>query len=91
MIDQWYLREDTREKFVVTDYDERSGAVEIQTEQGDLDELDAETWRSLPLLLAEQSQELAGSVDSELGDDDDIEPVDEASGAVIDRDQAERS
>ena len=49
VVGQWYLRQDTGEMFWVTDYDDESGTVEIQTLDGDLDELDEEVWQSLPL------------------------------------------
>jgi hypothetical protein len=70
VIDQWYLRQDTREKFVVTEYDERAGTVEVQTVEGDIDEFDTEEWQSLPLVLAEQSQDWTKSIDNDPADDD---------------------
>jgi hypothetical protein len=70
IIDQWYQRGDTQEMFVVTDYDERAGTIEIQTAAGDLDELDLETWRSIPLVLAEQSQDWTEIIDNEPANDD---------------------
>jgi hypothetical protein len=79
MIDQWYLRQDTQEKFVVTDYDEREGAVEIQTADGNLDELDRQTWDSLPLILSEQSQDWTAPIDNEPADDDVMPGPDEGA------------
>ena len=79
LIDQWYQREDTQERFVVTDYDERAGTIEIQTAAGDLDELDLETWRSSPLLLAEQPQDWTEVIDNEPADDDSGLSEDEGS------------
>jgi uncharacterized protein DUF6763 len=64
ILDQWYLREDTGETFVVTDYDERSGTVEIQDSSGDLDELDDEAWVSLPLSFAEPPQDWTSPIDT---------------------------
>jgi hypothetical protein len=61
---QWYLREDTGEKFLVTDYDEDSATVEIQTADGDLDELDAEAWESLPLSFAEAPHDWIVPIDT---------------------------
>ena len=40
VVGQWYLRQDTGETFWVTDQDNESGTVEIQTSDGDLDELE---------------------------------------------------
>ena len=47
VIDQWYVLEDTNEKFVVTDYDEQVRTVKIQTSEGDSGEIDLETWRAI--------------------------------------------
>jgi len=55
IVGQWYTRQDTGQNFWVTDYDSRSGSIEIQMSDGDLDELDEEAWDSLPLDLAEPS------------------------------------
>ena len=41
-IGQWYQHLDKGEMFVVTGIDDRSGAIEIQTFDGDLDEIEAE-------------------------------------------------
>src|ERR1700690_2101129 len=48
-IDQWYLRQDKGEAFVVTAYDNKSRTIEIQNFDGDIDEIDKEAWRTLPL------------------------------------------
>jgi hypothetical protein len=64
ILNRWYLREDTGEKFLVTDYDESSATVEIQTADGDLDELDAEAWDSLPLSLAEAPHDWTVLIDT---------------------------
>jgi hypothetical protein len=75
LIGQWYLRRDTGETFLVTDCDEESETVEIQTSDGDLDELDEEVWQSLPLALAEPPQDWTGPIDAEddAEDQDDLE------------------
>jgi hypothetical protein len=64
MVNQWYLREDTGEKFLVTDYDEDAATVEIQTENGDLDELDTEAWEALPLSFAEAPHDWTVPIDT---------------------------
>ena len=64
ILNQWYLREDTNDKFLVTDYDEDSATVEIQTADGDLDELDTEAWASLPLSLAEAPRDWTAPMDT---------------------------
>jgi len=73
LIGQWYLRRDTGETFLVTNYDEESETVEIQTSDGDLDELDEEAWESLPLALAEPPQDWTGPIDADVEDQEDLE------------------
>jgi hypothetical protein len=62
-IGQWYLRWDKGEIFQVTGFDPQSMAVEVQTFDGDLDEIDQETWSTLPLGLAEPPEDWTGPVD----------------------------
>src|SRR3981189_2791160 len=69
VVGQWYLRQDTGEMFWVTDYDDESGTVEIQTLDGDHDELDEEVWQSLPLALAEPPQDWTGPMDDVMAED----------------------
>jgi hypothetical protein len=49
--------------------------VEIQTSDGDLDELDEEVWQSLPLALAEPPQDWTGSIDAEDQEELETEPA----------------
>lgn len=62
-IGQWYRRWDKGEIFQVTGVDQQSKAVEVQTFDGDLDEIDQEAWTSLPLGLAEPPEDWTGPVD----------------------------
>lgn len=48
-IGQWYARGEKGEVFRVVGRDARSRAVEIQTFDGELDEIDAAVWGTLPL------------------------------------------
>lgn len=48
-IGQWYSQARGGELFRVVGVDERSRTIEIQMLEGDLDELDAETWGALQL------------------------------------------
>lgn len=73
VVDQWYLRDDTGQRFLVTGYDERSGSIEIQTSEGDLDELDREMWRSTTMRPVDPPQDWTESFDSELADDDELQ------------------
>jgi hypothetical protein len=68
-IGQWYQRRDKGETFRVTGYDDRSRTIEIQTFDGDLDEIDAETWSTLPLGLAAPPEDWTGPVDDVQVDD----------------------
>jgi len=68
-VGQWYQRRDKGELFQVTGRDEHSGTIEIQTFDGDLDEIDEDTWNELPLVLAEPPEDWTGPVD-------DVEPDD---------------
>lgn len=62
-IDQWYQRLDKGEVFRVTAYDEDTRTIEIQTFDGDLDEIDEEVWNTLPLELAEPPEDWTGPID----------------------------
>ncbi len=68
-VGQWYTRWDKGEIFQVTAYDEESRTAEIQTFDGDLDEIDAETWAALPLGFAEPPEDWTGPVDDVERDD----------------------
>jgi len=68
-IGQWYLRRDKGEMFLVTGTDERAGTVEVQTFDGDIDEIDVDTWRTLPLEAAAAPEDWTGPVDEVAADD----------------------
>lgn len=68
-IGQWYARWDKGEVFQVIDVDEDSQTIEIQTFDGDLDELDRDTWSALPLALAAPPEDWTGPVDDVERDD----------------------
>ena len=68
-IGQWYLHRDKGEMFQVTGYDERSRTIEIQTFDGELDEIDDEAWTTLPLGLAEPPEDWTGPIDDVEVDD----------------------
>jgi len=55
-IDQWYTNLDTGDVFFVTGYDQKSGTIEVQSLDGDVTEIDEETWVTLPLALSEQPE-----------------------------------
>jgi hypothetical protein len=68
-IDQWYLRQDKGEAFLVTAYDDQSRTIEIQTFDGDVDEIDEEAWSALPLEFAEPPEDWTGPIDEVAPDD----------------------
>ena len=68
-IGQWYTRWDKGEIFQVTGYDQSSRTIEIQTFDGDLDEIDVETWQVMPLGFAEPPEDWTGPVDDVERDD----------------------
>jgi hypothetical protein len=56
-VGHWYTRLDTREGFLVTGYDDKSRTIETQAINGDLDEIDAENWNTLPLAFADPPED----------------------------------
>jgi len=68
-IGQWYRHLDKGESFLVTGHDERAGTTEIQSFDGDLDEVDAESWAALRVAPAEAPEDWTGPVDNIAFDD----------------------
>ena len=68
-IGQWYTRWDKGEIFQVVGYDPNSRTIETQTFDGDVDEVDLETWIGLPLGFAEPPEDWTGPVDDVEHDD----------------------
>jgi len=68
-IGQWYMRADKGETFQVTGRDLAAQTIEVQSFHGDLDEIDEESWTTLPLELAEQPEDWTGPVDDVERDD----------------------
>ena len=62
-IGQWYLHRDKGEMFRVTAYDAAAHTIEIQTFDGDVDELDDEAWSALALERAEEPEDWTGPLD----------------------------
>ncbi len=70
-IGQWYRHTDKGEEFVVTARDEQAGTIEVQSFDGDLDEIDESTWGILPLELAPAPEDWTGPADLDAGVEDD--------------------
>lgn len=68
-IDQWYRNVDTGEMFFVTGFDQKARTIEIQSMEGDVSEIDEETWGTLPLALAEEPQMDPEDTDSDALDE----------------------
>ena len=66
---QWYLRHDKGEIFQVIACDEEARTIEIQSFDGDLDEIDEDVWAALPLEFAEQPEDWTGPIDDVEVDD----------------------
>ncbi|MGO8856150.1 MAG: DUF6763 family protein [Steroidobacteraceae bacterium] len=68
-IGQWYLHSDKGELFQVTGLDLRARTIETQNFDGDVDEIDEDSWTALPLGLAEPPEDWTGPVDTVEVDD----------------------
>lgn len=68
-IDQWYARRDVHDLFRVVAVDVEADAIEIQNFEGDIEELDSESW-------AELETEPVEPPDNWTGPFDDLEPDD---------------
>ena len=78
---QWYESLEDEETFQVLSINEDSELIELQYEDGDVEEIDYETWQELDLDLAEEPEGWSGSDDEddeeeEIDDDDDDEDED---------------
>ncbi len=62
-IGQWYMQAGGRDLLHVVGLDDRSHTIEIQSFEGDLDELDVETWRTLHLRRCPDPEGGSGAVD----------------------------
>ena len=69
---QWYESLEDEETFQVLSIDEDSELIELQYEDGDVEEIDYETWQELDLELTEQPEGW-----SDADDDDDDDELDE--------------
>jgi hypothetical protein len=72
---KWYESLDDEEVFRVLSVDEDAELIELQYEDGDVEEIDYETWQELDLELTEQPE--GWSDDDEDDDQDDEDELDE--------------
>ena len=62
-IGQWYARGDKGEIFQVVGYDDRARTVEIQSFDGDIDEIELDAWESLALEPSVAPEDCTGPMD----------------------------
>jgi hypothetical protein len=67
---QWYESLEDEEIFQVLSIDEDSELIELQYEDGDVEEIDYETWQELDLDLTEEPEGWSGSDDDDEDDDE---------------------
>ncbi len=72
---QWYESLDDEEVFQVLSVDEDSELIELQYEDGDVEEIDYETWQELDLELTEEPEGWSGSEEDD--EDDDLDDEDD--------------
>ena len=80
-IGDWYQNEDKGEPFQVVSVDAASGTVQIQSFDGELDSIDMEDWKEMPLVSAAAPEDWTGAVDDVEPDDvnEDDSPSDRAA------------
>lgn len=62
-VGQWYAHRDKGQMFQVVAFDEDEGLIELQDFDGDVDEVDLDTWHEMPLDPAEPPEDWTGPVD----------------------------
>ncbi len=96
---KWYENKDEEETFRVLSVDEDDELVEIEYEDGEIEELDLNTWHELDLELIEAPEGWSDSAvddddddeDDELDDDDDEDDDDDDDDYDLDDDEEEDS
>src|SRR5512134_2622605 len=84
---QWYESLEDEEVFQVLSIDEDSELIELQYEDGDVEEIDYETWHELDLELTEQPEGWSGSESEEEEDDEDHDEWDDEDDEDDDEDE----
>lgn len=74
---KWYENRDEEETFRVLSVDEDDELVEIEYVDGEIEELDLDTWHELDLEPTEQPEGWSDESDSDEDEDDDYEDEDE--------------
>ena len=74
---KWYENKEEEETFRVLTVDEDDELVEIEYVDGEIEELDLDTWHELDLELTEEPEGWAGDDDADADDDEDDEEEEE--------------
>lgn len=75
-IGQWYLNDETMQQFEVVATDMEGDAIQIQYFEGEIDELDYESWYSLPLSIMAPPEDWSGPFETDDDHYDDTEDYD---------------
>lgn len=86
---QWYESLDDEEVFQVLSVDEDAELIELQYEDGDVEEIDYETWQELDLELTEQPEGWSPAEEDDEDEDDDFDDEDEDDDWDDDEDEDE--
>jgi hypothetical protein len=76
--DRWYAHLDKGQAFRVIDFDRRGGWIELQHFDGDVEEIDFESWYDMDLELAPPPEDWTGPMDDV--EDDDLGYTETAMG-----------
>jgi hypothetical protein len=76
VVGQWYENIDENESFRVLSMDEDAELVEIEYLDGDIEEIDLETWHELDLEKIEEPEGWAGSAEDEEEEEEEEEDED---------------
>lgn len=83
IVGEWYENLDKGQKFQVVALSEDDGLVEIQHYDGDVEELDIDTWYEMDAEPIEAPEDWDGAMDNAA---DDEEPVEDPEVAVVEKD-----
>ena len=86
---QWYESLDDEEVFQVLSVDEDAELIELQYEDGDVEEIDYETWQELDLELTEQPEGWSPADEDDEDEDEDFDDEDEDDDWDDDEDEDE--
>ena len=100
VIDDWYQDRNRLERFTVVAFDQDDGLLELQYENGDLEEIDLDAWYEMDiesvampedwtLALDNMDEQEAAEMEQESYDDWDEEIMDTSDSELQDRDEEE--